>query len=411
MRRTIEPAGRVGGELELVHPSESNGSRRALFLLLVVQVAFVGAVIGTERTLLPLLAQAEFGLESATAALSFILAFGLTKAPANFLAGRLADRFGRKKILVAGWLIGLPAPLLIALAPTWSWVIAANLLLGVQQGLCWSTLIFMKIDLVGSRRGGFVIGVNELAGYGATAAAAYATGVIAASFGARVVPFLLAEILVVVGLVVALTLPRDIVARPEDADGGETSPRLPFAALAQSGFVIKLTDVAAWGMLPLYFRSRGVPVEIVGLLAAAYPAAWGLLQPATGRLSDHIGRRPLIVVGMLLQSAGLVAVALGDGVSQWFFALIVLGSGTALAYPVLLAAAGDLGPALRRATVIGHYRLWRDLGFVGGALVVGFLADTFGVAAALIMLAGIAAVSGLVVLARWEGGARAAEVP
>lgn len=401
MRRSPSPAGRVGSPQSELEPPRIRGAlfAKPRFLVLVLQVAFVGAVVGTERTVLPVLAESEFGLASKTAVLSFILAFGLAKAPANLLAGRLADRFGRKRVLVLGWIIGLPAPLLIAFAPSWSWVIGANLLLGVQQGFCWSTTIFMKVDLAGVRRGGFAIGVNEFFGYAATAVAAYTTGVLAAHHGPRVAPFLLGAGLAVAGLVSAIFLvkaspvPRD----PASTGSGRAGAKPSFVALSQAGFVIKLGDVATWGMLPLYFTQRGASITTVGLLAAAYPAAWALLQPLTGRISDHKGRRTPIVVGMALQGVALVALALGDSVAQWLPALVLLGSGTALAYPVLLAAAGECVDASQRATAIGLYRLWRDLGFVGGALLVGIAADAVGVRTTLALLGVVAAVSGVIV--------------
>lgn len=371
------------------------------FLLLVAQVAFVGALWGTERTVLPLIAKSEFGIASATSTLSFILAFGLTKAPANFIAGRLADRFGRRRLLIGGWLLGIPVPLLIAFAPSWSWVIVANLLLGAQQGICWSTAIFMKVDVSGKQRSGLAIGINEFAGYGGTAVLAYASGAIAASMGPRVAPFLLGEAFVLAGLATAWWLGQQnlFTLAPPRYPPSPAIPtsRFAFGALCQAGFVVKLGDTLVWGLLPSYFQSHGLPVATVAVLAAAYPASWAVLQPFTGAASDRLGRRGTIIAGMLVQAVGLGIVALSSGFGGWLSGLILLGAGTAMTYPVLIAAAGDT--AHLHASRIGHYRFWRDMGFVAGALLIGQLSDRLGVSSALHILAVIPLVSGLLVAA------------
>lgn len=374
-------------------------NNRGSFLVLLVQVAFVGAMVGVERTVLPVLAREEFGLSSALATLSFILAFGVAKAPANFAAGWLADRFGRHRVLVGGWVIGLPVPLLVAFAPSWDWVIVANVMLGIQQGLCWSMAIVMKADVAGARRRGLAIGLNECAGYGGTAILAYLTGVVAAAAGPSTAPFLLGEGFAVLGLVMAVLYTQETAVF---LDGGEDEQRRrasyrpgAFAGICQAGFVTKLVDVTAWGLLPVHFHQQGLSLATVGLLAAAYPAVWAVLQPFAGAFSDSHGRRFPIVAGMVAQAAGLVVLLLAGDLAGWLAGSVLLGVGTALAYPVLLATAGDLAPAPKRASSIGQYRLWRDLGFVAGALLVGYLADTLGTGNALQTLAGVVLVSGL----------------
>ncbi len=369
------------------------------FLLLVVQVAFVGALWGIERTVLPIIAKSDFGIASATTTLSFILAFGLTKAPANFIAGRLADRFGRRRVLLGGWLLGLPVPLMIAVAPSWGWIVSANLLLGAQQGVCWSTSIFMKVDVSGRRNSGLAIGINEFAGYGGTAVTAYATGVLAASAGSRVAPFLLGEVLAVAGLVVALLLGKethDLAFRVSDGRGAASVPptKSAFASIAQAGFVVKLGDTTVWGLLPLFLTAQGIPVGTMGAVVALYPATWAVLQPVTGVLSDKLGRRGLISSGMLLQGVGFVVIGVSHTIGGWLLGIVVLGAGTAAAYPTLIAAAGDT--AERHAARIGQYRFWRDMGFVVGAICVGLLVDHGGAGFTLAVLAAVASASALV---------------
>lgn len=365
------------------------------FLLLVMQVAFVGALWGTERTLLSVIAESHFGIASVTSTLSFILAFGLAKAPANLIAGRLADRYGRRRVLVAGWLLGIPVPLLIAFAPTWDWVVAANLLLGAQQGICWSTSIFMKVDVSGRQRSGLAVGINEFAGYGGTAVLAYASGAIAAAAGPRVVPFLVGEAFAVAGLVTTLLLGKEraffLTSRGREPKRAVPTDGFAFGSLSQAGFVVKLGDTAVWGLLPLYFTAQGLGVAAVGVLAAAYPACWAVLQPFTGALSDSFGRRGPIVSGMAVQGVGLATIALSGAFWGWLGGVVLLGGGTALVYPVLIAAAGDT--AAMHASRIGHYRFWRDLGFVGGALFIGPLADWVSTVPTLWVLAVVALIS------------------
>ncbi len=385
------------------------------FALLIVVNALVGGMVGQERTVVPLLGTDVFGLTGFVSALTFIVAFGITKAFTNLAAGALADRFGRKPVLVAGWLVGLPVPLMIILAPEWSWVVAANVLLGVNQGLTWSTTVIMKIDLVGPVRRGLATGLNEAAGYGAVAFTALATGWIAERYGLRPEPFLLGLAYAVLGLGASVFLVREtrghveleqrMLDRPDAPPWREvfwrTTLRDPsLSAASQAGLVNNLNDGMAWGLLPLYYASAGLPIGEIGILAAAYPAVWAVAQIATGGLSDRVGRKPLIVGGMLLQAGAIAAIALGSTFAVWLVASAALGLGTAMVYPTLLAAVADVADPAWRGSAIGVYRLWRDLGFAVGALVAGVIADRLGMPAAIVAVACLTAGSGLVVLVR-----------
>jgi MFS family permease len=396
----------------------------AQFVLLVAVNALVGGMLGQERTVLPLLATGTFHLEAYTAALTFILAFGVAKAVTNYLAGTWSDRFGRKPVLVAGWVIAMPVPLLLIWAPTWGWVVAANLLLGISQGLTWSTTVIMKIDLVGPGRRGLAMGFNEAAGYGAVAVTALATGYLAARYGLRPEPFYLGIAYAALGLGLSTLAVRETreYARLEAgghtarADGrhdhlrgdltdrqifAQTSVREPaLSAASQAGLVNNLNDGLAWGLFPVLFAAAGLSVTRIGVLAALYPAVWGLGQLATGAWSDRVGRKPLIVTGMLIQAAALALVAGADTFALWAVAAVLLGAGTALVYPTLLAAVGDVAHPAWRGRAVGVYRLWRDGGFAVGALLAGVLADAFSVRTAVWVVAALTAVSGLVVAAR-----------
>jgi MFS family permease len=391
----------------------------AQFSLLVGVNALVGGMVGQERTLLSLLATEVFGLVAVSAALTYIVAFGLTKAATNLLAGTLADRYGRKPVLVAGWLVGLPVPLLIIWAPSWAWVVAANVLLGINQGLCWSTTVIMKIDLAGPERRGLAMGLNEAAGYGAVALTAYLTGLIAARAGLRPEPFYLGLAYAGLGLGLSALLVRETrghaqleadLAEPARASDVRLSTREVFvrtslreralSACSQAGLVNNLNDGLAWGLLPLLFARGGLSVARVGVLAALYPAIWGLGQLGTGPLSDRLGRKPLIVGGMLLQAVALAGTALAGSFPPWAASAVLLGAGTAMVYPTLLAAIGDVAHPSWRASAVGVYRLWRDAGFAVGALLAGVLADLAGLRTAVWVVAALTATSGLVVAVR-----------
>ena len=392
----------------------------AQFSLLVGVNALVGGMIGQERTVLPLLAKEEFGLTAFTATLTFIVAFGAVKAVTNFFAGTLSDRYGRKPVLVAGWIIALPIPPLLMWAPSWGWVVFANVLLGVNQGLTWSTTVIMKIDLVGSARRGFAMGLNEAAGYGAVAVTALATGYIAEHAGLRPEPFFLGLADAGLGLGLSVILVRETRghARHEAADHvttldthhaalttGEIFRLTSFrdkalSSCSQAGLVNNLNDGLAWGLFPIFFAGAGLSIGKVGVLAALYPAVWGLGQLYTGGLSDRVGRKPLIVVGMLTQAVAIAWIAATSGFAAWAVGAIALGAGTAMVYPTLLAAIGDVAHPTWRARSVGVYRLWRDGGFAIGALLAGILADLISISAAIYAVAALTGLSGLVVAAR-----------
>ena len=388
------------------------------FTLLVVINAFVGGMVGIERAVLPLLAEHDFLLTSRTAVLSFIVTFGVTKALANLFAGRMSDRIGRKQILVAGWMVGLPVPLLIILAPSWGWIVVANVLLGINQGLCWSITVIMKIDLVGPARRGLAMGLNEFAGYVAVSLAALASGYLAATYALRPQPFYLGVFFAVAGLLLSVFFVRDSRGHAQTEamqlrkTGNTPQPsfghvfslvswndRALFSA-SQAGLVNNLNDGMAWGLFPLYFAAAGLAVEQVGLLAAIYPGVWGLTQLGTGALSDRLGRKGMIVGGMWMQATGIVLVLLGTGFPVWAAAMALLGLGTALVYPTLLAAISDVAHPDWRASAVGVYRLWRDGGYAIGALIAGVIADLLGVPWAIASVASLTFASGLIVLTR-----------
>ncbi|AXK35034.1 MFS transporter [Streptomyces armeniacus] len=393
----------------------------AQFSLLVAVNALVGGMLGQERTVLPLLAEDVFHLSAYTSALTYILAFGSTKAVTNFFAGTWSDRFGRKPVLIAGWLVALPVPAMLAWGPTWGWIIAANVLLGINQGLTWSTTVIMKIDLVGPERRGLAMGFNEAAGYIAVAATAMATGAIAEHAGLRPEPFLLGAAYVVLALglsTLAVHETRDharfeaarhVTPAGSENDGELTTAQIArltslsdraLSAASQAGMVNNLNDALAWGIFPLLFAAHSLSIAQIGVLAALYPAVWGAGQMLTGWWSDHIGRKHLITAGMLLQAAAIALVAAGSTFSVWATAQVLLGVGTALVYPTLLAVVGDVAHPAWRARAVGVYRLWRDGGFAVGALLAGALADAYSLTTAIWAVAALTAASGLLVAVR-----------
>jgi MFS family permease len=398
------------------------------FMLLVAVNALVGGTLGQERTVLPLLAEKEFDLSLYTSALTYILAFGLSKAAMNYFAGTLSDRFGRKPVLIAGWFVALPVPLLLIFGPDWGWIVAANVLLGISQGLTWSTTVVMKMDLVGPRQRGLAMGLNEAAGYLGVALTALATGYIAAHYGLRPGPFLVGAAYIAVGLGMSALFVREThhhvkleAAQHVDSHGGAHTGltngqvfRLTsftdrsLSAVSQAGLVNNLNDGLAWGLFPILFASAGLSLGEIGILAAAYPAVWGAGQLVTGAASDRWGRKWLITAGMLVQAVGLVMVAAGHGFAVWLAAAVLLGLGTAMVYPTLLAAIGDVAHPAWRARSVGIYRLWRDGGFAVGALVSGVLADLYGLPTAIAAVAGLTALSGVVVAVRMRGNDHAA---
>ena len=388
----------------------------AQFSLLVLINAFVGAMVGLERSILPAIAEQEFHIAARVAILSFIVVFGVTKALTNYAAGTLADRFGRKHILVAGWVAAIPVPFLLMWAPAWDWVVAANALLGVSQGLTWSLTVIMKIDLVGPKRRGMAMGINEFAGYVAVAASALATGWIAARYGLRPRPFYLGIAYVAVGLLLSALLVREttghVVHETALGDAADTvpSPREIFrrttltdrnlSSVSQAGLVNNLNDGVAWGIFPLYFAAAGLGLQQIGALAALYPAVWGTTQLFTGAWSDRAGRKALIVWGMWVQAAGIAVTAATSSFAGFAAGAVLLGIGTAMVYPTLLATIGDIAQPRWRASAVGVYRLWRDLGYAIGALVAGIAADRLGLAAAIWLAAAITLASGVVAALR-----------
>lgn len=404
--RADPPRRALGVELGLL-------ANRRQFALLVLVNAFVGAMVGLERAVLPIVAVNEFGVASTAAILSFIATFGLTKALANLAAGWLMDRRGRRSTLAIGWLFGLPVPILILWAPSWWWIVGANALLGVNQGLTWSATVVMKIDLVGPWRRGFAMGWNEFAGYVAVAIAALASGVVATTFGLRAGPAYLGLGICVTGLLLSVLFVRETTAHVEleEARGpGDAAPRPKLGQLlrqslwsdrglfsaSQAGFMNNLNDGLAWGVFPLLFLASGLSLREMSAMAAIYPAAWGICQLGTGALSDRWGRKWLVVSGMTVQGIALVSMALTRGPVKWSIALVVLGVGTALVYPTLLAAVGDIARPSWRGAMVGVYRLWRDLGYVAGALLAGVIADAFGVPTAIGVIGVMTAISGVI---------------
>jgi MFS family permease len=388
----------------------------AQFALLVGVNALVGAMVGLERSVLPLIGRQDFSVGTTGAVLTFIVAFGTTKALTNLLAGTLADRAGRRRLLVLGWILALPVPILMGVAPTWAAVVVANLFLGASQGLAWSMTVVMKIDLVGPSRRGLALGLNESAGYLGVAVAAVLTGVLAAEVAPRTLIWVGGALIASTGLAVSLAFVKDTHAHvsAEQREHGVLSGQAPFAkaftqvsfhdrslrAYSQAGLVNNLNDALAWGLAPLYLAANGASASQIGAVAAVYPAVWGAGQLAAGWLSDHVGRKPLIVTGMLVQGGALALLAAGGGsFGSAMTAAVLLGVGTALVYPTLLAAVSDGVEPRDRAQAVGIYRFWRDTGLVAGGLLAGFVADALSMTWAITLVAGLTALSGFVVAA------------
>ncbi|MBI4473067.1 MAG: MFS transporter [Acidobacteria bacterium] len=389
------------------------------FALLVLVNGFVGAMVGLERSILPAIAEQEFHLAARAAVLSFIVVFGIVKAFTNYMAGRLSDAMGRKRVLVAGWIIALPVPFLLMWAPTWNWILMANVLLGVSQGLTWSSTVIMKIDLVGPVRRGLAMGLNEFAGYGAVSLAALSTGYIAAVYGLRPAPFYPGVAFAVLGLFLSAFFVQEthghVRTEIKESDRTGSNPESlsqwnifkrtslgdrNLSSVSQAGLVNNLNDGMAWGLFPLFYATAGLSLTEIGWLAAIYPAVWGVGQLATGTLSDRLGRKWFIASGMWVQAAGIALIALSR--FFWGFAAgaVLLGIGTAMVYPTLLAAIGDVAHPAWRAGSVGVYRLWRDLGYAAGALLAGVTADALGIQPAIWLIAVLTLTSGLIVATR-----------
>jgi MFS family permease len=411
----------IAAEVSSSRPEGALGLRAnwRQFALLVAINGLVGATVGLERSILPLIATTEFGLASKSVILSFLVSFGIAKALANLVAGRLSDRIGRKPILVIGWLVGLPVPLLIIAAPSWNWIVFANVLLGVNQGLCWSTTVIMKIDLAGPKQRGLAMGLNESAGYLAVSLSALLAGYLAATYNLRPAPFYPGLLFVLLGLLSSVFLVQDThphARREAQLARHAQSQALRFAdvfrvvswknrtlfSLSQAGMVNNLNDAMVWGLVPIILAQAGLSLKQVGLIAATYPGVWGIGQLATGALSDWWGRKGMIVAGMWTQAAGIALFVLGRTYTVWLAGAVLLGVGTALVYPTLLAAVSDVAHPDWRGTAVGVYRLWRDGGYAVGAVLSGALADLFGYGPTIWVVAACTLLSGMVVLAYME---------
>jgi MFS family permease len=389
------------------------------FSLLVLVNAFVGGMVGLERTVVPLVGSEEFRIASTTVVVSFIVSFGVVKACANLVSGHFADVYGRRHLLILGWLVGLPVPFMIAWGPSWGWIIVANALLGINQGLAWSMTVVMKVDLVGPKSRGLAVGLNEFAGYLSVGTTAFLTGYIAERYGLRPAPFYLGMGYASLGLLCSLVLIRDTrehVAleisrheqKPETIAFREVFRRTSFGdrnlfAACQAGLVNNLNDGMSWGILPLFFASHGLSIERIGVLKAVYPAVWGVLQTVTGPLSDRWGRKGLIAAGMWVQAVGLVLTAITHRFVWWLLASVLLGLGTAMVYPTLIAAVSDASHPSWRARSLSVYRFWRDLGYAIGALCAGVIADVFGMQWAIVTIGLITLASGAVVAVIMRG--------
>ena len=408
---------RCGALVTAVVPQLGLRENAGQFALLVLVNAFVGAMVGLERTLLPAIAEEEFHLVARTAMLSFIVAFGVAKALTNYAAGRLSDRYGRRHVLIAGWIVAIPVPFMLMWAPSWNWILGANVLLGISQGLTWSTTVIMKIDLVGPQRRGLAMGLNEFAGYFAVALSALATGWVAAQTGLRPEPFYLGVVYVIVGLGLSILVVRETrhfvgleAATAVSGEQASLSQRALFrhvsvgdrnlSGVTQAGLVNNLNDGMAWGLFPVVYAAAGASLGQIGALVALYPAVWGIAQIVTGALSDRLGRKGLIVGGMWVQSAGIALTATGSDLSIFAWGAVLLGLGTAMVYPTLLAAIGDVARPQWRASAVGIYRLWRDLGYAVGAVVAGIAADAMGLSFAIYLIAAVTFMSGVVAALR-----------
>ena len=390
------------------------------FSLLILVNAFVGGMVGLERTVVPLVGSEEFRIASTTIVVSFIVSFGVVKACANLVSGHFADVYGRRHLLILGWLVGLPVPFMIAWGPSWGWIIVANALLGINQGLAWSMTVVMKVDLVGPKSRGLAVGLNEFAGYLSVGTTAFLTGYIAERYGLRPAPFYLGMGYAALGLLCSVVLIRDTrehVAleisrhqqKPETIAFWEVFRRTSFGdcnlfAACQAGLVNNLNDGMSWGILPLFFTSYGLSIERIGVLKAVYPAVWGILQTVTGPLSDRWGRKGLIAAGMVVQAGGLIMTAYTDRFSWWLLASFLLGAGTAMVYPTLIAAVSDASHPSWRARSLSVYRFWRDLGYAIGALCAGVIADVIGMQWAIVTIGLITLASGAVVALTMKGG-------
>jgi MFS family permease len=382
------------------------------FTLLVIINGFVGGMIGLERSILPQIATLDFGIAANTAILSFIVVFGTVKAATNYFTGALAHLFGKKKLLVIGWIFGIPIPFLLMYAPNWNWIIAANVLLGINQGLTWSTTVMMKIDLVGEKQRGFAMGINEFAGYLSVALVAFSTGWLAGEYGLRPYPFYIGFILLFFGLVGSIFLVKDThqhvikeavtspISRLKHVFWETTWLNKNLGSVTQAGLINNLNDGMVWGILPLLLATKGFHLKEIGILTAIYPAVWGISQLFTGKMADKYSKRKLLFWGMFLQTIALVFLVFAEKTSHFLVISVLLGIGTALVYPTFLATIAENTHPLDRAKSIGIFRLWRDLGYAIGAILTGILADFFSLEVTIVFIGILTGISSFVILLR-----------
>jgi MFS family permease len=387
---------------------------RKQFILLVIINAFVGGMVGLERSILPRIAGVEFHIAAKTAILSFIIVFGMVKAVTNYYTGALANRFGRKKLLVAGWIIGIPIPFILMFAPSWNWIIAANLLLGINQGLTWSSTVVMKIDLVGEKQRGFAMGLNEFAGYVSVALIAFLTGWIASEYGLRPYPFYVGIVLVFCGLAGSVFFVKDTQHHVAKESVTNTIPGLKnifwdttwkdknLGSVTQAGLVNNLNDGMAWGLFPILLASKGFTIEKIGVITAVYPAIWGIGQLFTGKMADFFCKKDMLFTGMFLQAIALIVLVWANTLFHFIILSAMLGWGTAMVYPTFLATVAENTNPQDRAKSIGIFRLWRDLGYAIGAILTGIIADLISIPAAILFIGCLTGVSSLIIRYRMK---------
>lgn len=384
------------------------------FTLLVIINAFVGGMVGMERSILPKIAEVEFHIAAKTAILSFIIAFGIVKAIINYFTGTLANKIGRKNLLVIGWLVGIPVPFILMYAPNWNWIIAANVLLGINQGLTWSSTVMMKIDLVGEKQRGLAMGLNEFAGYGALAAIAFFTGLIAAKYGLRPYPFYLGVGISFLGLLSSLFFVRDTKHHVAHEAVSSNIPLLKnifwettwknknLGSVTQAGLINNLNDGMVWGVLPILLASKNFSIKEIGIITAVYPAVWGIGQIITGKMADRLRKKDMLVWGMIIQALDLILLAIAVSFIQFILLVVLLGWGTAMVYPTFLASIAENTHPNDRARSLGIFRFWRDLGYAIGAIITGIIADTIGINASIVFVGALTLASGLVIYYRMK---------
>jgi len=386
------------------------------FTLLVLVNAFVGGMVGLERSILPEIAEKEFGIAATSAILSFIVVFGIVKAISNYYAGALANRFGRRNLLIMGWIFAIPIPFILMYAPSWNWVIAANVLLGINQGLAWSSTVVMKIDLVGEKQRGFAMGLNEFSGYIAVALIAFLTGYIATEYGLRPYPFYLGIGLMVLGLLTSIILIKDTRGHLKKEEGTSTIAPLKnifwdttwkdntLGSVTQAGLINNLNDGMAWGLFPILLAGKGFNLEQIGIVTATYPAVWGMGQLFTGKMADKFCKKDMLFTGMLLQGIVLIALVWAESMFHYVTLSAVLGWGTAMVYPTFLATIADNTHPLDRAKSIGIFRLWRDLGYAVGAILTGVISDLLSIEASIMVVGLLTLFSAVIIYIRMRCG-------